>query len=249
MTTLKPVNVKTTKFTEINNHHELSRYIGKCIEKGSVADIFKNPHILTAFYDEGTIAKEALDAAITIYEDAPINSNLLIIEDKMALVVLWLMSYAAKVTVISNLDINRTTRDEAATNVTLSWLTPHKIGRTAKLKPDTPVLVSENVGTGKAMVKIINSNPFNPKSSFFIAVSKPQVTVPPTPDAEVSIVEGQFLIHANYPCQVFMITVDGKGRVANFKNLTPAGSYNGYCFSKNGNKLISYLSEPVLIKG
>ena len=45
------------------------------------------------------------------------------------------------------------------------------------------------------------------------------------------------------------LALDGKGRMADFTNLTPAWGYSGYCYSKNGNKLISELSEPVVVFG
>ena len=253
MATIAIVRVLLTKFTKLidgREGRELADYLWGCLTDGMAAVLYENPHILTAFYTEGNDAWDALDLAIRNWQAAPTENNLNIVKDKMALAVLWLRSYAAQVQVIANLPANCTTREEARTNIGLSFLTAQKLSNTSKGDPVTPEVTGKNLSTGKAQIKIINTIDFDPRCSIFILVSKAPLTEPHTDDAIVELDEkGQIKISAAYDVEVFMIHLDGKGRTANFQGLTPAWGYDGYCFSKNGNKNISELSEPVVVYG
>jgi len=251
MGTLKIVEVKISVFTKERNAEALLKIGQKAFEDGSGSVLFEDPHITMVFYAEGTFAIEELEESMDIHEDAPIPNNLLIVKGKMALLVLWLIDYAGQVVVIANADANCTTREEAATNIGISGLTAQKLGKTTAKIPIQVALTGGNVGSGRATVEVVEDVDFGPKSTTFIAVSKPPVTFPITPDAEVILdSDGQLSFIASYIFQVFMITIEGKGRVAKFTKLIPAQGYNSYAFSKNGNKLFGKLSKmPLLIFG
>lgn len=251
MGTLKVVEVKISEFTLERNAKALLKIGQKCFDDGSDSVLFGVPHISLIDYAEGTFAIEALDEAIDTHEDAPIPNNLLIVKAKMALLVLWLLDYANQVVIIANADTNCTTRLEAATNIGLSGLNYQKLVKTTTGNPIQVALTGGNVGTGRATVEVVEDADFGPKSTTFIAVSIPPVTNPITPDAIVTLdSDGQLRFIADYIFQVFIITVEGKGRVAKFTKLTPAQGYNSYAFSKNGNKLFGKLSKmPLLIFG
>ena len=249
MILITPVGILISDFTDETNPEALRDNLWNCLELGMAAPMYENPHILTAFYTAGNFAYDALALAISNHEEVPTDDNELIVKAKMALAVIWLRSYANQVFLIANDSTNCTTRDEAVININASGLTAQKLTQTKKVKPEKLVLLGKNLGTGIGQIKIVNDNPFVVRSSVFILVSKPPVTSPPTPDAVVSIVNGQFNVAATYAYQLSLLVLDGKGRIATFNNLIPAQGYNGYGFSKNGNKLIGDLSDPVLVKG
>jgi hypothetical protein len=252
MATIAIVKVLLTKFTKLidgREGRELADYLWGCLTDGMASVLYENPHILTAFYTAGNSAYDALALAITNHQEVPTEDNELIVKAKMALAIIWLRSYANQVYLIANDSTNCTTREEAVININASGLVAQKLTQTKKVKPAKLILLGKNLGTGIGELKIANDNPFVVRSSVFILVSKPPVTSPPTPDAVVSIVDGQFSVAATYAYQLSLLVLDGKGRVAVFNNLIPAQGYSGYGFSKNGNKLIGDLSDPVLVKG
>ena len=138
MATLKKVKVKRTVYTNQKNSSNVKQYIIDCVGMGSVADLYSNPDIPTAYYNLGTGAATAIQTAINDWKQAPTKGNLDIIDDKVVLGKAWLDGYADRVEPIANLDANRTTRQEAATNIALSFLTPQKLVSTAKGVPETP---------------------------------------------------------------------------------------------------------------
>ena len=249
MANLKPVSPKMTAFSEMTNSEKLQNYLDNCITKGSAEPMFEDPHISNTFYGEGTDISDALKLARKNYKDAPIESNLLIKDDKMSLAKLWLKDYASKVMPIANDPMNCTTREEAATNITLSGLMAQKLGRSAASPPETPVLIGLNIGVGMAKIDIVNGSTFHPKETIFVAVSKAPITIPPTPDAVVTLVEGQLKMSADYKLEFFLLTIDGKGKTVIFKELAPNLFYEFYAFSKDGKKLVSALSAGIPVKG
>ena len=251
MSTLKIVEVKISKFTKERNATALLKIGQKCFDDGSDSVLFGVPNISLIDYAEGTFAIEALDESINIHDDAPTSINLGIVKNKMALLVLWLIDFAGQVVVIANNPLNCTTLQEAGTNIGIAGLSYRKIGKSSTGKPIQIALTGGNIGTGVAQVEVVPDVDFGPKSTTFIAVSKAPITNPPTPDALVTLDEdGQLSVLAYYVFQIFIVTVEGKGRFAKFKKLTPALGYNSYAFSKNGNKLFGKLSKmPLLIFG
>jgi hypothetical protein len=247
---LKIVNAKITEFTLITNSKDLLEYANNAWDEGSESTMFGDPKITTAFYASGTAAIGALELAQTNHKDAPTVTNQNIVDDKMALLVIWLTSYSNQVVVIANAPTNCTTREEAATNIGIAGLTAEKLTKTAKEAPIKNVLTGGNTGTGTATVEIVPNPLFGPKSTTFFAVSKAPVTTPVTPDAVVTLANGQISIVASYVYHFVFLSIDGKGRSATFKTLIPAQGYNAYSFSKNGNKLIGALPLlPLVIFG
>ena len=97
MVTLKDVKVLLSAFTEIEAAKDMRQYVIDCVATGSVATLYANPNILTAFYDEGTQKAVDIQTAIDTHALIPTKSNEKAIKDKMALAVLWLKKYAGKV--------------------------------------------------------------------------------------------------------------------------------------------------------
>ncbi len=165
---IKKVLVKRTEYVEIKVHAELLECIRDCISKGILAALFMDPHILALFYTEGTDAADALYDAIEVYKKAPITANLEIVEAKMALVIIWLDSYADQVETISNAPANRTTREEAAANILGSNLTPQKLKSTDKGIPADPSFTVKNIGNGAAEIEVVNGGPLNRRIPFLL---------------------------------------------------------------------------------
>lgn len=234
----------------INRALTLKQYVLDSVAAGSAATLFANPAILTAFYTTMTSAATAIQTAINVWTLAPTKGNKKAIKDAMDAAKVIMKSYALQVQVIANLPINAATREQAATNIEQSHLTPQKLGTTKKGKPVQPVITAKNIGTGTVEAKIINPNPFeSPKITFFVAISKAPITLPVTPEAVVTVVDGQLKIIAAYAYQFFLLSIDAKGRVVTFKTLTPAMDYTIYSYSKNGDTYISALSVPFDVKG
>jgi hypothetical protein len=247
---LKMVLVKITVFMLIKRASVLKQYIVDCVSAGTGTTLYANPAILTAFYTTMTNAATAIQEAIDVWTASPTKGNKSAIKDAMDAGKVILKSYASQVQVIANLPINAVTRDQAYTNILQSHLTPQKVGITKKIKPVTPQISAKNTGTGTVDAKIINTHPYaTPNITFFFAISKAPVTSPVTPEAVVSITEGQLKITAAYAYQFLMLTIDNKGKVVTFKTLTPAQDYSIYSISKNGDKFISDLSDPYDVKG
>ena len=249
MATLKKVITLRGKYRQIFNGSRMVTYLGNCIAAGSVAPLFLDPHILAAFYASGTTAKTAISTAITNHEAAPTVANANIVKDKVALAKIWLDSYADQVEVIANLPINCTTRAEAATNISISFLTPQKIVFSAKGAPDKPELVAKNIGTSTVEVEVTNGIEFVPTSMVFIAVEQPPTVVPAIAEPLVSLTRGQLVATCDVAIHTVMISVEGKGRIVTFDVLKPGSKYKIYAYAMNGKKQISLLSVGVLVQG
>ena len=218
-----------------------------CINKGTVASLFMNPHIPTAFYGAGTGLKINLSNAIDAHTEVPIKANMDIVIAKMALVVVWLDSYTNQVETISNDPDNRTTRQEAATNIALSGLNPQKITKSSKGTPAIPTFTVTDAGAGTAKVLVTNDVEFNPSTVVMICVEIPSDSEKVIAPASVELKDGQLKVTCTVAVDMITTTITGKGRKGQFDELKKNISYNVYLYSKNGNTLMSKLSAPVRV--
>ncbi len=241
-TNLKEVKVKRTVFTKSTNPDEVRSYVTNCADTGSAATLFKNPHILTAFYTDGTAAAAAIQAALDAHALAPTTGNKNIIATKVVLGKIWLDSYANQVQVISNDDANRTSRLEAAANITLSFLTPQKLTATKKGIPEVPIVTIANVGTGNADARIINGVDYQPSQTTYILVEI-------AAGATISISQGQLRIKLTNKGEFIVMTAAQKGKFTHFTGLTAGTDYHLYAYSQNGKSQVSALSVAVPVTG
>lgn len=254
MASLKLVAVLITAFTKIKEPAKMAAYIWGCMTDGMASTLYASPAIIAAFYTAGNNAWAALDLAISNHNSTPTPNNLKIVKAKMALVVIWLKSYASQVQVIANLPINATTREEVVINIGNSYLTAQKLTRTTKGDPQVPALIGKNIGTSTIEVEVTNSIEFNPTSIVFIAVEVPvtPVTDPPSPvapPAEVDLTNGQLTVTSTVAVQTATISLTGKGRIVTFTALKPGVQYAIYAYTMNGKKLRSVLSVPIYVFG
>ncbi len=241
-TTLKQVKVKRTVYGDNRNPSEVKQYIGNCVDTGSIATLFKNPGIITAFYTEGSNAEAAIQAAIDAHGITPTTANKNTINDKVTLGKLWLDNYSSQVEVISNDDANRTTRVEAATNISHSYLTPQKLNATKKGIPQVPIVTISNVGAGKADARIINGVDYQPSQTTYILVEV-------AAGAAISISGGQLIIELAHAGQVIVTTAARKGKFTHFTGLKLGITYELYAYAQNGKSQVSALSIPVPVSG
>ena len=239
---LKPVKVKRTAFTFHLNPSDTKQYIHDCVNTGSDSDLFQDPHIETAFYDEGMEAAGAIDEAITACHLAPTKGNQQLIGDRVSEGVLWLHKYSDKVEVIANDEANRTTREEAATNITLSYLTVQKLKSFKKGNPETPEVTATNVGSGKIDVQIVNGAAYQPTQTTYIVVEARMGAV-------ISILRGQLEIKMRETGHIIVKTAARKGKYTHFTGLIPGVEYEVYAYAQNGKQQVSQLSQPAIVKG
>ncbi|MEI6815015.1 MAG: hypothetical protein WCL14_00285 [Bacteroidota bacterium] len=249
MAVLRIVLAKRTAYTRITNAATLRQYVINCVSYGTASTLFAVPSILATVYAAGTSASVAIQTAITNHDNAPTKANLKIIEDKMALAVLWLDSYVALVVTIANLSTNCTTRAEAATNIATSYLTPQNIVAAKKGKPNKPIFVVKNTGTGMVETEIINGDEYQPTSMTFVLISEPPAHEPPYDFATVSLSDGKLSIKSAYAVEIVTSTASGKGRFTEFIGLTSGLGYRVLAYAQNGKKQISLLSAVGYVKG
>ncbi len=240
--------MKLTVFTVIEKPLTVKQYITDSVATGSAAVLFKNPFIATAFYTLGTAAAADIQTAVDDYTLAPTTGNEGTILDAIVAGKSWLKLYAGKVETISNTDANRSTREEAATNITNSFLTPQKLANASKGTPETPVLTGSNVGAGKMKVKIINGETFLPNRTNFLAVQLPESTTRDTPDPVVTLVNGQLKVVSVGACECITLCASGKGRVATLTASNTGSRYAVYAYAQNSKKFLSDLSEVIIVK-
>ncbi|MEI6817447.1 MAG: hypothetical protein WCL14_12615 [Bacteroidota bacterium] len=248
MARIKKVLTRRTEYTKITIPGDLLLYIIACIAAGIESTLFQNPKILTAYYTAGTAAKTALSDAIDNYTLFPIKANMDIVLDKMALVIIWLDGYSDQVETISNLPANRTTREEAATNITISHLSPQKLVSSSKGDPDTPVFTAKNNGDGVIGMEVTNGTAYKPSNIVFVAVEIPFNADKFVPPAVVSIVDGQVIVQCSVGVITSLLTLSGKGKKPQFKTLKTGVSFAIYAYAMNGNDQISGLSAPVTVR-
>src|ERR1035441_3366968 len=247
---IKFIKAIRTKYRTIKNGKVMRDLINETIRIASIAPLYIDPNITTVFYDEGTADAGAINTAILVWQGNRTTANNNVIKDKVALGVIWMDSFADKVEVIANADVNRTTEEEASTNIQLANLTPEKLTQTKKDTPVTPVISAKNVGTGQVEAKNITPHGEEvPDETFFVAIEMPAVTVPVTPDPVPSITLNQFKVALAAAAEINTINGTGKGGIVTFKNLKPGIGYMIVAYTKNGNKFISELSNLVFVKG
>lgn len=248
MAVLKLVAVLISIFTKQTDGPKLRDYLSNCLTDGMASILFANPAILAAFYTAGNTAYDALALAISNYETNDSTGNGRIMRAKMALAVIWLRSYAAQVQVIANLPANCTTRQDAADNITTSFLTPQKLTSTEKGNPATPLFNAKFVD-GVLVINITNGEAYKPTSINFIAIAVPPVTDPATPNPVVSLVQATATISVVSSVAVHMVSrsFSGKAKSAKIAGATLAPSYLLVGYAQNGNKQCSLLSAPILV--
>ncbi len=221
---------------------KVKAYIDGAVATGSAATLFKNPHIATIIFTNGTAAGVAIQSAIDLHTLTPTEGNHKAIFDRAYDGEIWLNDYSDLVETIANEPANRTTQDEAATNILLSYLKHQKLDYAPKGTPETPELKVKNVGTGKVDVEIINWVSYKPSKTTIIMVEV-------STGAVISLVVDELMIELTVKGQIVIKTSIGKGRFSHFKGLKPGVKYAVYAFSQNGKTQISELSEPIFVKG
>ena len=240
--TLKDVLVMRTVFTEISNAHKVKQYIKNCVKMGSDAALYKNPNILTAFYDDGTSAEEDIQTAIDDHTLSPTKGNLGKIHSKVIDGKTWLHDYADKVETIANDDANRNTRFQASVNLLLSFLSSQKLNNSSKGNPEPPEIWAKSTGNGNADVKITNGKDYDPAQSTFILVER-------AAGAVIKIIKGQLSIEMANNGHLVFKTVGKKGKHTHFTGLKSGVEYAIYAYAQNGTHQLSGLSTVVYVRG
>jgi hypothetical protein len=234
-------------YREERNHEIVKALITKLIAAGLGQLLFQNPAILTAFYTAGNGALAALTLAINDFNNHTNGGSIETIEAKMALVVIWIDSYADQVEVISNADANRTTQLEAKANIVLSGLPTQKIGKTTKGKPGISEINGVRFAGGIMKVKITNAHVNVYTSLTLIAVSIPPASEPAIAPAVVTVAGDQLSVTCAAPIHVMTKTIKGHPASASIAGANPALSYNLYVITQNGVKLVSVISASITL--
>ncbi len=247
MAVIKQGKVKRSGYREETNHGKIVALISKCLAAGRGAVLYKDPNISALFYSDGDDAKEALEKAMSDYKNRTNGGSILNIENKMALVVIWVDSYADQVEVIANDPANRTTQQEAVANIGLAGLPAQKMGKNTKGKPAKPVLTGEYFSGGILKIKLTNGRAYQFTSITYVAVSIPPASDPAVAPAVVTITGDQVSVKCAAAVQVMSKTIKGKSRTAKFVGADPLLSYNIYAFTQNGKKLVSEISAVITV--
>ena len=246
--TLKDVEVKVTVFTTIEKPADLGEYIVDCVEMGSNSDLYSDPSITAVFYGKGTDCGANIQFAITAEKQSPTEGNKLAVTNQMALGVLWLKSYSSQVEVLANLPANRTTREQAAENITHSFLSYQQLETVPKGDPESPVFTVESLGSGNFKVTIVNGATYTPSRTNLIAIEMPPATVPPTADPVVALAGNQMRVQLGCAAEVVTNSLSGKGRSTIINVLNTSSKFIIYGFSQNGNKQVSKISAGIIVK-
>ena len=244
---LKIVKVKRGTFTLMQNAGDVRDYIDNCVGMGSTAVLYKNPAIATAFYNQGIAASDAITQALKDYKQVPTTGNLGLIADAKADGIIWLEGYADKVEEIANADANRSTREQAHTNIQLSFLTPQKLASSSKGIPETPTIQGTITGPKTVLIEVTNGESYIPSQTNFLLVELPAFTSLDSPDPVVELIDGQLNVKGATG-EVITKSVSGKGKSTKIKFSNPAARYAGYSYAQNGKKLVSDLSAVIIIK-
>ena len=232
--------VKRMKFSRIRDAAKLRQYLIYCVEWGSKNILYEDPIIATSFYQEGIDLIADLKCAIDNYVNAPLKANLLIRRNLVLRCKIWLNSYADKVETIANDDANRTTVQEAGSNISASFLSHRKIGKTSKRKPEQPELFAKFFGYGRMDVEILNGAAYKPMMTHFILVESSM-------NAIVELRDGALFIEQERKGQIVVKTVNAKGRYTHINGLKSV-SYDLYAYAQNGNENISRLSAKITVR-
>jgi len=240
---IKDVTVKKTVFTTNNSPSGIQQYVTNCISIGDADTnvLYKHPAITTVFYAEGTLAASKIADAITLAASIPLDANKSAVIDRMVEGKLWLDSYATKVGIIANDPANRSTREQAATNILASNLTPQKLTHNRKGNPEKPKLSGTNIGIGAVDIEIVNGVDYDPSQTTIIAVEK-------IAEATVELVDGVLKIDLVNKGQVRIMAVSQKGKLTHFTGINK-GDYTFYAYASNGKKQLSLLSDSINVSG
>ncbi len=242
MPTIKNVKVKRTIFTKLKkNPDSVKIYIDGCKATGSSAALYSNPAITTSFYTAGVTASNNINTAKTEYSKSPTKGNRDTWLTKGQEGIDWLNSYSDKVEVIANDDANRDTREEAAANIGLSYLTSQKLKADNKGIPAQPLLAAENAGTGNIKVQVLNGTDYKPSQTTFIAIESSSI-------ATISLDGPVLKIEFSSGGSVKTVAANGKGRYILFTGLKPGADYDVYAYAQNGKKQIGKLSAKAVAK-
>ncbi len=245
MAVIKKAKVKRSDYREEQSAKVLLALISQVLAAGMIATLFKDPAILAAYYASGVAAKMALDEAINDFKNKNHGGSIETIEAKMALVVIWLDGYADQVEVISNDPANRTTEEEAVTNIGKSGLTAQKIGKNTKGEPIQPEITGKYTGTGAIKIAVANAKVSVYSTLTVVAVSILPVTDPPIAQAVVKVIGDQIMVSCAVYVQVLTKTIKGHPSQASFVGANSLTGYNLYCITQNGVKLVSPISAAV----
>ncbi len=240
--------MKRTDFTNIKHAAALIQYIINCINAGSGFSLYEDPNIPTEFYEEGTARFEAIQTAVNTYAKVRKKANKRAISTAMARGMNWLAVYADMVEAIANADANRKTREEAAANISQSFLTPEKLNQRRKGAPETPVIVGKNIGTGKVVIRIANGKTYRPTKTIIVAIEGPE-TLDDGTEPVVNIVNGLLEITVAGAAHIVFSSADGKGKKTDFKGLKAGIAYHFFAYGMNGKKQVSELSGRLILRG
>jgi hypothetical protein len=241
------VGVITTEYSKITDPAELKQYILDRVSQGSGSTMFGGTNIPAAEYADGTTAAGAIGTAITNRSANPSIPNKRAVIDKMALGVEYLDGLATLAIPIANLPANATTREEAATNITVIGFTPEKLTASSHGIPATATFTAIYVGNGIIELEITNGADFEPAAINVVAVALPPVTIPATPPPVVTLSNGQIQVTSKVSVPIITKTVTGKGRGLKLSSMDSNPSWLIYIYSMNGNKLISLISVGVTV--
>src|SRR5665213_462921 len=188
-----PVGIITTDYSKISDPAELKQYILDRVSQGSGSIMFGGINIPPAEYLAGTSAAGAIGTAITNRSGNPSIPNKRAVIDKMALGVEYLDGLAALTIPIANLPANATSREEAATNITVIGFTPEKLTSSSHGIPPTATFTATYVGNGIIDIEITNGVDFEPVAVNIVAVALPPITNPVTPPPVITLINGQIV--------------------------------------------------------
>ena len=246
MAAVKPGKVKRGVYRFERNHNKLKALITAFLAAGKGALLFKDPHILAAFYLLGDAALAALALAITDYENSTNGGSIETVRAKMALVVIWIDSYADQAEVIANDPANRSTQEEAIANLGLAGLPTQKAAAATKGKPAKSEFTAKKVDGG-IKAKITNSNTNVYTQLTIIAVSVPPVADPPVASAAVILTTDQLSVTCAAPVHTITKTIKGHPTEAFLSGANPLLSYDVYIITQNGTKLVSDISLVITV--
>jgi hypothetical protein len=148
ITKLKKVKVKRSDFSKIFNAAALIKYLTYCVQNGSGYVLFEDPNITTEFYDLGIAAYESIELSLKDYNGRKSKAKLKALRNTMVVGKKWAYAYSDQVEDISNDDANCNTQEEAAANISQSYLTPQKLAQGRKGNPEQPVITGAKKSGG-----------------------------------------------------------------------------------------------------
>jgi len=241
MVIIKDVKVKKTVYSAMKNPDNLKIYLDATILMSSEASLYKDPAISNTIYADGRIKSKNISDAKAVYKTAPTSGNHGLWLDAGTAGINWLNALSEKVEPIANADANRSTRVQAATNISLSYLTPQQLENVSKGNPETPQLKLISVASGSIDVEITNGSGYNPSRVVIIAVETRSGAV-------LSLDITDLVIEYSAAGSSKIKSAAGKGALTHFTKLIAGEEYDFYAYALNGKKQISELSVKITRK-